>query len=32
MRQGPSVYGWLQGLVHGRSGYLLVSLLILVSA
>jgi len=31
MRQGPSLHGWLQGLVHGRSVYLLLSLLILVA-
>ena len=31
MRHGSSVYGWLQGRVHGRSVYLLVSLLILVA-
>jgi len=31
MRHGPSVFGRLQRLVHGRSVYLLVSLLILVA-
>ncbi len=32
MRHGPSVYGRLQSLVHGRSVYLLVSLLILAKS